>query len=230
MRWFVGISCGRASVQIPAAAKIVMVTSCAPLQSCLNPVSRKVFRRCLPINGATIRWCNVASPEVLRKKYLFPERGYLRKLVRRSCTLIGNHLTGVFFRIATSRIAAFKLHSMIVSKTSLAHLSVQIKKAPQPVVVRSFFLYYNELSNNVGCVRFLPKNLLSFSIHHACESTQPGQVEWQASLTFAIGLHNAHAIVYPTMCNILHIYFINIYCYTHIFCVYFAGVINLSVR
>ena len=41
-----------------------------------------MFLRCPPVYGgttsATIRWCNEASPEVLRKKHLFP-KGLLKK-------------------------------------------------------------------------------------------------------------------------------------------------------
>ena len=52
----------------PATAKIVIVISCAPWQGCLNPVSHKVFLRCLPVYGGTtsaiVRWCNGASPPI----------------------------------------------------------------------------------------------------------------------------------------------------------------------
>ena len=54
--------------------------SCLSRLSCINEY--KVFLRCLPVYGgttsATIRWCNGASPEVLRKKHLFP-KGLLKK-------------------------------------------------------------------------------------------------------------------------------------------------------
>ena len=53
---------------------------CLSRLSCINEY--KVFLRCLPVYGgttsATIRWCNGASPEVLRKKHLFP-KGLLKK-------------------------------------------------------------------------------------------------------------------------------------------------------
>ena len=51
---------------------------CLSRLSCIN--EHKVFLRYPPVYGgttsATIRWCNGASPEVFRKKHLFPERGY----------------------------------------------------------------------------------------------------------------------------------------------------------
>ena len=53
-----------------------------PMEGCLNPVGRKMFLRCLPvycgITSAAIHCCNGASPEVFRKKHLFPERSYLK--------------------------------------------------------------------------------------------------------------------------------------------------------
>ena len=48
---------------------------CLSRLSCINEY--KVFLRCPPVYGgttsATIRLCNGASPEVLRKKHLFPK-------------------------------------------------------------------------------------------------------------------------------------------------------------
>ena len=45
-----------------------------------------MFLRCLPVYGetiaATIRWCNGASPEVFRKKHLFP-KGLLKKKAKK---------------------------------------------------------------------------------------------------------------------------------------------------
>ena len=85
------ISLGLSSVQMPVTDKIVIVISCAPLQGCLNPVSHKVFLRCLPVYGgttsATIRWCNGASPEMFRKKHIFLERGYKKIIYYRWCWL-----------------------------------------------------------------------------------------------------------------------------------------------
>ena len=54
-----------------------------PLERVLYSRQHAVFLRCLPIydgtTSATIRWCNGASPEVFRKKHLFPEKGLLKK-------------------------------------------------------------------------------------------------------------------------------------------------------
>ena len=48
---------------------------CLSRPSCTHEY--KVFLRCLPVydgtTSATIRWCNGASPEVLRTKHLFPK-------------------------------------------------------------------------------------------------------------------------------------------------------------
>src|SRR5271165_5705108 len=58
-------------------------TANGPCLSCLSCINEyKVFLRCPPVYGgttsATISWCNGASPEMLRKKHLFP-KGLLKK-------------------------------------------------------------------------------------------------------------------------------------------------------
>src|SRR5271168_3610487 len=62
---------------------------CLSRLSCINEY--KVFLRCPPVYGgttsATIRWCNGASPEVLRKKHLFPKGLFKKKKKKRRSRL-----------------------------------------------------------------------------------------------------------------------------------------------
>ena len=68
---------------------------CLSRLSCINEY--KVFLRCLSIYGTgitsvNIRWCNGASPEVLRKKHLFP-KGLLKKKKKKKTINITHRLS-----------------------------------------------------------------------------------------------------------------------------------------
>ena len=103
---------------------------CLGRLSCINEY--KVFLRCLPVYGgttsATICWCNAASPEVFRKKHLFPgtwkrllgltkaANAILDKLSQANNPCVTVHLmASIALPILTYSIEAFSLSSLMLS-------------------------------------------------------------------------------------------------------------------